>query len=450
MPERGVPPDSSPSAHEPDAPRPVLPLSTLQYAPPESGLRSRHWIAILLLAAVLLRVAFSVTRESTPSALTVLPDQVEYLSLAESLIRGQGLFFEDPDFWQPLYAFRMPGYPLLVAVCGTDIRFVRALQALLDTSSVLAIFWTARRLRGETAALLAAAAVAFNPYLIYFSSLVLSETLFTAMLAWGVFLMTCPSNVRRGWGVALLLASVYVRPSAVGLGVAAALAVYATGTTPFLRIKRGVLAGVAAAVLLAVMLAPWAIRNRLVLGQTVWLTTNDGYTAYDSFNPKADGSSNQALFRQGEYDPNAPVGSPIVGWWMMSDRGEYGRSAYLRQLAFDYARSHPRRVAELAVAKLARFWSPFPLSTTFGGQRLYVLVGAAYAVPLFILAVVGVFRGGLGRRATFILLLPAIYFSFVHTVYVGSLRYRVPCDVPLTVLAAAGAMSLVRPKQEPA
>ena len=65
---------------------------------------------------------------------------------------------------------------------------VRLAQALLDTSTVLAIYLLARRFREERGALVAAAIVAVNPFLIYFSGLVLSETLFTAMLAWGLYL----------------------------------------------------------------------------------------------------------------------------------------------------------------------------------------------------------------------------------------------------------------------
>ena len=179
-------------------------------------------------------------------------------------------------------------------------------------------------------------------------------------------------------------------------------------------------------------LFPWATRNRYeAVGEWVWLTTNDGFTAYDSFNPDADGSSNQAKFR-------ARVAEMSLS--------EVARSDYLSSEAKTYALTHPSRVITLAFAKLGRFWSPIPLSADFGGRSLYVVVGGLYVVPLFVFAGIGILRGGLGRRATLILLLPAIYFSAVHSLAVGSLRYRIPCDVPLAVLAAAGVMSFVRPK----
>jgi hypothetical protein len=38
-----------------------------------------------------------------------------------------------------------------------------------------------------------------------------------------------------------------------------------------------------------------------------------------------------------------------------------------------------------------------------------------------------------------LLALPAVYFTLVHAVSVGSLRYRVPVEPQLAILAAAGA-----------
>src|SRR5581483_1150823 len=96
-------------------------------------------------------------------------------------------------FSDTVYAFRTPGYPVFVAACRANIRAVRAAQAVLDTLSVLGIFLLAsqlcaaeqRRWLPPTAGLI----VAINPYLVYFTGLILSETLFAAMLVWGMVLL---------------------------------------------------------------------------------------------------------------------------------------------------------------------------------------------------------------------------------------------------------------------
>jgi hypothetical protein len=49
---------------------------------------------------------------------------------------------------------------------------------------------------------------------------------------------------------------------------------------------------------------------------------------------------------------------------------------------------------------------------------------------------VGLCLGRLPRAVKVFLLVPAIYLTLVHAFSVGSLRYRMPADVPLAVLAA--------------
>jgi hypothetical protein len=87
------------------------------------------------------------------------------------------------------------------------------------------------------------------------------------------------------------------------------------------------------------------------------------------------------------------------------------------------------------------------LSTEFG-RPLYRAVALLFAVPFYVLLIVGVFAGRLGRRAAMFLLAPALYFTVIHAMTVGSLRYRVPAEPPLAVLAAAGAAWVVGRKNE--
>src|SRR5207247_7605124 len=95
-----------------------------------------------------------------------------------------------------------------------------------------------RRWLAAGPSLFAAALVAFNPFLIYFTGLLLTETLFTAMLAWSMVLLLGPGaswNQTVLWlaGGLLLSLSVLVRQSAIGLpvvlGVAAACVIRRQG-----------------------------------------------------------------------------------------------------------------------------------------------------------------------------------------------------------------------------
>jgi hypothetical protein len=98
---------------------------------------------------------------------------------------------------------------------------------------------------------------------------------------------------------------------------------------------------------------------------------------------------------------------------------------------------------ELAVVKVMRTWSPVPLSAEFG-RPFYKLVGALWAVPFDLLVILGCCYGRrLPRSAKVFLLIPAIYFTAVHALSVGSLRYRLPTEPPMALLAVAACQLLV-------
>jgi 4-amino-4-deoxy-L-arabinose transferase-like glycosyltransferase len=398
--------------------------------------RYRKHLQAILLIALALRLGWGMTRPTDPDALNQLPDQREYLETGRNLLHGYGLNFVDHRFNNTVHAFRTPGYPALIALGGGNVRAIRAMQAVLDTSTVLAAFLLARRWLAEAPSLLAAALVAFNPFLIYFSGLLLSETLFTAMLAWAMVLIAwsgtaeSTGRARLMWvgGTIILALSILVRPGAIGMPVGlAALGAFvnrraarAYHPSPLWPLPVGATA-IAATVL---VLLPWAYRNHRVVGQWVWTSTNAGFTAYDGFNPDADGSSRQDF---------------IADMPQLSRMDEVGRSDYLTKRARDYTAAHPERVTQLALAKIARTWSPMPLSSDFG-RPIYVAAALLYGVPFFLLVILGLLSGGMPVSAKVFLLAPAIYLTAVHALSVGSLRYRVPAEVPMAVIAAACAV----------
>lgn len=394
-------------------------------------------IAVILLLGLVLRLGWGLTR---PSDLSGLPDQQEYLAIAENVIQGEGFVFTDPRFGTPAFAHRSPGYPLFVAGLGANVTLVRLAQAMLDTLTVLGAYLLARSW-APGGAVVAAALVAFNPFLIYFSGLILTETLFTCLLTWGAYLLVRPGrpgHPATGWfllGLVLLVASVTVRPGAVALPtILAVVAAMNRLTLPRLP------AGLTAAALTFLLLLPWAWRNHLVLNEWIFTSSNAGLTAYDGFNPAADGSSDQAAFV-----PHMPE---------LGEMTETQRNHYLLTLASEYRQENPARVVWLSVQKLLRTWSPIPLSEA-NRSTATVAAGLAFAALLWPLVLVGWFhkrRTGemdddiLTGGRKFYLLSPAIYLTLTAVASVGSLRYRLPADPMLAVVASAGVGVLLSRK----
>ncbi|MCC7351557.1 MAG: glycosyltransferase family 39 protein [Phycisphaerales bacterium] len=361
-----------------------------------------------------------------------LPDQMEYLSLGRNLLEHQGLYFFDHRFDQTIYAYRTPGYPMFVALCGANVMIIRVAQALLDTSTILAIFLLGRRMipAKPWLSLLGAGVVAVNPFLIYFSGLILSETLFTTLLAWSIYVAAVAAGKpSRAWvvlvGGFIMGLAVMVRPSAMLLPILLPLGacwLNRPTTEAYSFVRRSVILSAVNVGFLVAMFLPWAIRNHRILGHWVWTTTNSGITAYDGFNPQATGGSDQR-FLEGFADAD------------LKRMGEVQRSRYLQDLAWRYATTHPWRSVELGASKIARTWSPLPLSKQFGGNSLYVAAALCYSIPFDLLVLIGLGSKSLRRSAKVFVLIPAIYFTVVHAMSVGSLRYRVPVEPPMAILA---------------
>jgi 4-amino-4-deoxy-L-arabinose transferase-like glycosyltransferase len=380
---------------------------------------------IVLVAALALRLGWAISRPVDDQTIDQLPDQREYLEIARSVLHGEGFSFDDPRFNQRVYAHRTPGYPMLLAATGANVRATRIVQAILDTSTVLAVYFIARRWLTKNAAVIAAMFVAFNPFLVYFSGLILTETLFTSMLAWGMFLITSRRTLPWLAGGIILAASTLVRPGAlpipVILAVLAALAMNRRMEPPYQPKRWRLPVGTSMLLLTILMLLPWAIRNHHLLGQWIWTSTNAGITRYDGFNPDASGASDQSF---------------VAAMPHLRSMSETERNDYLAREADDFIRQRPMDSIKLAWKKVLRTWSPRPLSSEFS-RTLYVVIALAYAAPFFTLFVLGWVTSPMPATAKLFLAAPAAYLTLAAVLSVGSLRYRIPAEVPMAVVAAA-------------
>jgi len=391
--------------------------------------------AAIVLVALALRLGLGLTRGDDLSS---LPDQVEYLQLAESVAAGDGFVLVDERYATPqtLYAQRMPGYPLFVLIGGTSVKGVRVLQAVVDASTVLATFLIARRLASRRAALAAAAIVAVNPFLAYFSTLLLTETLFTALVAWGTLglLLSRDRGLHWWWAAILFAVATYVRPTGGVLFVAMALVASRLPTRgPGGPTRWPLPAGLTALLVIGLALVPWTLRNAHALGAFVPTTTNAGITLHDGLNPdNATGGSDQGFVRR----------MP-----QLALMDEVERSAYLREKAIAFARERPVRALTLAGQKVLRTWSPWPLSE--GVSAAGRVAAALFAVPVFVLAGIGVLAWRMPRGGKAVLLTPIVVLTAVHAASVGSLRYRLPAEPMLAVFAACGAAVVARRAGDP-
>jgi hypothetical protein len=91
-------------------------------------------------------------------------------------------------------------------------------------------------------------------------------------------------------------------------------------------------------------------------------------------------------------------------------------------------------------------WNPIPNVETYR-SRIVRLLSATWTSPTVVLAAVGVMllsmrkKGG-GLRTALFLLLPAMYLSALHSLFVGSVRYRLAAIPMIEVLAAVALAAI--------
>lgn len=413
--------------------------------------RLLFWSLILFVLAVSVRVGWVVFRfgSSEQSEVLAYPDEEAYWEAALSLAAEQGLVDE--------FGFRatyMPAYPAFLSIyagCQLPLLWARIGQALfaaLVAPAALMLAWQWCRpaslaVQRGTIAPLAGIIVALDPFLVFFSGLLLTEALFAATL---VATMACvmaiidrtrhPSirDALLGGGLGWLC--IMLRPSAVFL-----VAMLPAVVVLWRRFERRSL--VAGALLAAVPVAglfPWALRNHQILGQWCWLTTRGGISLYDGVRPGATGESDLARTK------TIPE---------LQELNEVEWNGYFKAEAWKAIREDPGRLVRLMGTKFVRTWNLVPNLAAYRGGPVAWLSGVWMAIVL-VLATAGFAvtvgrpsrvdreqsSGGARTAAALFLLLPVVVFTLLHMVFVGSVRYRVPVMPFICVLAATGVIAL--------
>jgi 4-amino-4-deoxy-L-arabinose transferase-like glycosyltransferase len=213
-------------------------------------------VALVALLALVIRLAFDFR---APPFVT--NDSLSYLLPGYDLVHGSG--------FAPILK-RPPFYSLLVggviALFGEDLRALMLVQHLFGVGTVLLTYGIGRLVFGPVAGLLAALLTALSGPLIVTDHYLMSEALFGLLLAGGLFAyLRGVRSGRLGW---LAAAGVLLGLAALTRPIAQLILVLLIVALPlFLPRWRPTLRGaLVLAVLFAVTVLPWMIRNQVVQG----------------------------------------------------------------------------------------------------------------------------------------------------------------------------------------
>jgi len=364
------------------------------------------------------------------------PDEQQYWQIAQSLHEGHGMVDE-----LGFRATRMPLYPGLLSMFAgysNGIVVVKVLQWILGalTAGVICLLttsiWNLRT--GFIAGLL----VTFDPFLIFFSSLLLTETLFILIfliLWWTVWSMFSrdPCKIRIPYSQWIIFGVVsgiciYVRESTAGI------VVITLGLILLMHRfhRRSIMGSILCLLTVMICLTPWAYRNQKVTGHACWLTLRAGISLYDGVKPGATGQSDLGDIKNME---------------AVQTLNEVEWNRYFWDESMTIITGDPGRIARLATVKFARMWNPIPNVETY--QSLLIrTVSVLWTLPTFLLALTGTYllwrmENHFSRKILLWLLLPALYYSAIHSLFIGSIRYRLGAIPMLEMLAAFALVVLI-------
>jgi len=363
-------------------------------------------------------------------------DSATYWELAKTI--AFGLPYEyGPDGAQ---IFRTPGYPTLLSpiflMTGneTSVLYGRAVSAVFGTLTIAVLFWLGRELFGTRAGLLAGAIATFYPGAVAMGALVLTEATFGFMMSLQLAIWVAASqeqSTRRSIGLAIFAGFIagfatMLRPSWLLFTPFAILAALIASRA---RIRHLSL-GIAMMLGLALIMAPWCIRNARLTGHFVPTTLQVGASLYDGLNPNATGASDMAFV---EKIANEERQSNVES--STDESFEYRLDRRFRTAALDWANSHKSQAAYLAGVKFLRLWNIWPNEKSLSNPMIRLAICLTFT-PIVALAIVCAFRTIRFGWPYILCWLPAVYFTVLHVVFVGSIRYRQPPMLLLIVLAA--------------
>lgn len=366
-------------------------------------------------------------------------DSESYWFLARQLASSQPYFYNTPDN----SVFRTPGYPWLLSLVvspkdpDAGILAARLMGCVLGTLAVASCMILAAILFDRTAGLACGALAAVYPGAVAMSVLVLSEAAFMPLMM-AIISTLCFANRQPekayNWTIAAGLISglaILVRPS----WLLFMPFYYFYRICFFKNRQREFLLAVAAGGSIIVVLLPWWVRNYQVTGKFVLTTLQVGPSLYDGLHEGATGGSDSGMTFTGDFATQ--LQQEDLQHAGPKDNFEYRLNKKLANAAIQWTIDNPAEAIELSFAKLYRTWWPLPsVSEIPGGWPTRIV----FAVGMLGILIPGIVRG---RKAFFQsnhpwfpVVIPVLYFALLHTVFVGSIRYRQPAVMGLTVLAA--------------
>ena len=399
------------------------------------GLKEGHFLAALFIVALILRVAYTLFLRRYIGR-EILHDEIKYLELAKDLLESGNY----GDSYLSDQAHYTPGYPIFLYAIyntyGVSILLAGFLNSLFSALIPPLIYLMASRFADYKAAALASAIAVFDPYFLYYSPLLLTETLL-AFLPLLSLLLLFISLEKDSY--------IYLALSALVMGISTMVNPV---TLPFplifmlyLLLQRGLVfkkfikQSIVYLVFFSAVMTPWAVRNYFVFGTPVLTTSNTGKTFYGSnhfSSRRTNANMGTYLFGWNDFAKYFKCGDPFDELSM--DRKMF--KAGLTELKDNYT-----KIPYLELRKFINFWGVRPDPTKEKWTLNDSLSLCTYGIIL-IFFVIGFFKTFKPRDKIFIFHLMILLYTALALVFWGTPRFRFPVSPYIIILSSMVIVAL--------
>ncbi|MBK8981736.1 MAG: glycosyltransferase family 39 protein [Ignavibacteria bacterium] len=350
-------------------------------------------------------------------------DSLDYQALAFSLLEGEYSLNGKPTAYVGI------GYPAFLSAvfftAGEGQFYVRLVQSVIDVFTALIFFGISRNFLNVKYSLISLAIFSFFPSNILYSQTILSEPLF-GFFSMAVLYLLLKDNIAKKptlifsagvlFGIATLIRTAFLPAF---LLVPVYLFLYRKELFTTDNFSAAVKYSLIFITGIVLIVAPWSIRNKVMVG-TFSPGTTSGINFWMGSNPNATGTYSFS------YDKDLPFD--------YSNEAERDKEYF--KLGFEYAVSHPLNYIKLAVKKTGYLFSSERMivnyfNETLPGQSSTDVYRSAdpfflmlINIPYFIIMLLGTWGLMLFRKKSFFIYGFILTWVVTISVFVGLARYH--------------------------
>ena len=392
---------------------------------PNNWLKNRKLLLAIVLFGFLLRIGFVLSQRNE----IYWVDGVEYHALAQQIVNGNGYVTTNgtPTAYRPI------GYPLFLAllfeVGGTGLLWIRFMQVIISSATILMVYLLAKRVLNPNLAIISAAIVAVYPYFAFLPGAILPTCWFSFLLVIGVYFIVRSREKNRIFEIGLagivFGLAILTRPSAAVLG---SVVLFWLLVFNYSKPKQALVQAATFGLCVSLVVMPWIYRNYTVMGKAT-VATNGGRNFWLGNNPEATAISGNNVALPKTLEER-----------LTSAQSELEQERIYYQQGKRFILQHPHRFVRLSIAKAVNFWRLYPILTNSYPhmESLSRWVSALTSAPLLVLGMLGlimVWRSS--KPEAFLLLMFFIAFTILHAIFISKVRMRLPLDHFLAIFASS-------------